>query len=102
MKTLFITLFLIVSNLGGATLQETEKMTATFDGIEDGIYYFTDADGFSNEFQHISEDALNSFDLSDAKYKGQTFIITYISETETDDLDEEISVNTITGLKLKQ
>ena len=99
---LFVFLFLIASSIHGPLLQESEKMTATFNGIEDGIYSFTDADGFSNEFQNITQEALNSFDLSDDKYKGQLFTITYFSETDIDELDEEILVTTITALKLIQ
>ena len=102
MKTLFISLFLIISSLNGPTIQESEKITGTFEGIEDGTYYFTDTDGFSNEFQNITQEALKSFDLSDDKYKGQLFTVTYISETETDDLEEEVLVSTITALKLIQ
>ncbi|MDV7140873.1 hypothetical protein R3X28_18420 [Maribacter sp. TH_r10] len=102
MKTLFISLFLIVNGLGGAIVQESEKITATYEGFEDGTYYFTDNDGFSNEFQHVTEGVLESYDLTDEMYKGKLFIVTYISEVETDDLDEEITVNTITELKIKE
>ncbi|MDE3741700.1 hypothetical protein [Maribacter polysaccharolyticus] len=102
MKTIFITLLLIVTGLGGATVQESEKITATYDGYEDGLYHFIDSDGFSIEFQHVSEEALESHDLTDDTYKGKLFSVEYISETETDELDEEFAVNTIIGLKMIQ
>lgn len=100
MKTLFISLMLVVSSLTTAPSQETEKMTATFDGYEDGTYYFTDSDGYSTEFNQLSNEARKLYDLSTEEFVGSTFEITYTSETEVDDLDEEIIVTTIIDLKL--
>ena len=42
----------------------------------------------------LTKKHLDSFDLSDDKYKGAVFTITYISEPEIDELDEEVMVNT--------
>lgn len=100
MKTLFISLMLVVSSLTTVPSQETEKMTATFDGYEDGTYYFTDSDGYSTEFNQLSNEARKLYDLSTEEFVGSTFVITYTSETEVDDLDEEIIVTTIIDLKL--
>ena len=102
MKTLFISLVLIFSSFSVPIVQESEQVTATDVGMEDDVYYFTDTDGFSMEFHNINQEALDSFDLSDDKYKGAVFTITYISEPEIDELDEEVMVNSIIGLKMMQ
>lgn len=102
MKTLFISLVLIFSSFNVPTIQESEQVTATYVGMEDDVYYFTDTDGFSMEFHNINQEALDSFDLSDDTFKGTVFTITYISEPEIDELDEEIMVNTIIELKMMQ
>lgn len=47
MKTLVMSLLLLITSLTTAPSQETETMTATFDGYEEGSYYFTDSDGYS-------------------------------------------------------
>ncbi|MFD0796775.1 hypothetical protein ACFQZJ_04835 [Maribacter chungangensis] len=100
MKTLFISLLLVVSSLSNKLSQETETITATYDAYEDGIFYFTDTDGYTNEFSHFSKDAKKMYDLTSDEFIGSDFQITYTSETEMDDLDEEITVNTIIALKL--
>ncbi|NJB71895.1 hypothetical protein GGR42_002357 [Saonia flava] len=100
MKTLFISLFLMVSINNIKISQESETMTATFDGFEEGIYYFTDKDGYANEFSSISDEAMASYDLTQDTYKGKSFLITYIEIEELDEFDEEITINSITALKL--
>lgn len=102
MKTLFISLLLVVSSLSMTLSQETETMTATFDGYEEGTYYFTDSDGYSNEFDQLSNAVKKMYDLSSEKFVGSTFQITYTSESEIDDSDEEITINTIIALKLME
>lgn len=100
MKTFFISLFLIASTISTMVSQETEKMKGTFNGYEDGIFSFTDTDGYSIEFHHISDVAKATIDLSQEKFKGKLFQITFIGETEMDDQNEEITVNRITALKV--
>jgi hypothetical protein len=56
MKTLLIFFMPLSTLMTFNSIQETEKMTATFENYEDGIYYFTDKNGFSNEFHHISDE----------------------------------------------
>ncbi len=99
MKTLFISLLLVVTSLSKTLPQETETMTATFDGYEEGTYYFTDSDGYSNEFSHLSNAAKKVYDLTTDNFVGSIFQITYTSEIEIDDSDEEININTIVALK---
>ena len=100
MKTLVMSLLLLIASLTSVPSQETETMTATFDGYEEGSYYFTDSDGYSTEFNQLSNEARKLYDLSTEEFVGSTFVITYTSETEVDDLDEEIAVTTIIDLKL--
>lgn len=100
MKTLFISLFLLTSVMTNIVSQDTEKMTATFDYYEDGTFYFVDADGYSNAFSHISKEAKMAYDLTSEDFVGKNFVITYTSDSEMDESDEEIAVTTIVALKL--
>jgi len=100
MKTLFISFFLLTSVLTNDTVQDIEKMTATFDSYEGTVFYFIDKDGYTNAFEHISEKAQAMYDLTSADFIGKSFQITYTSDTEMDESDEEISVNSIVSLKL--
>lgn len=100
MKTLFISLLLVVSSLSASLNQDTETMTATFDGYEEGSFYFTDSDGYSTAFSQLSDEARKLYDLTTEEYVGSTFMVTYTSETEIDDLDEEVTMTTIVALKL--
>lgn len=99
MKTLLISFMLLAPLMPINTIQETEKMTATFESFEDGVYYFNDSDGFSNGFHHISDEAKKAYDLTATTYVGKKFLITYSNETEMDEANEEINVNTIVALK---
>ncbi len=100
MKTLFISLFLLTSVMTNTMSQDTEKMTATFDFYEDGTFYFVDADGYSIAFSHMSEEPKMAYDLTKEEFVGKNFLITYTSETEMDESDEEIAVTTIVALKI--
>lgn len=100
MKTLLISFMLLSPLMTFNSIQETEKMTATFENYEDGVYYFIDKDGFSNGFHHITAEPNEAYDLTTKTFIGKTFLITYTNETEMDELDEEINVNTIVSLKL--
>lgn len=100
MKTLLISFMFLSSLMPINSSQETERMTATFENYEDGVYYFIDKDGYSNGFHHISDEAKNAFDLTTETFIGKKFLITYTNETEMDELNEEINVNTISALKL--
>lgn len=100
MKTLFMSLLLLISSLTTVPSQETETMTATFDGYEEGMFYFTDSDGYSTEFSQLSQEAKKLYNLTTKEFVGSTFMVTYSSETEVDDLDDEITMNTIIALKL--
>lgn len=98
MKTLFVFLIAITSMATTVVAQDTVK--ATFNEHLDGIYYFTDKDGYAMEFAQTQKDVLAQFDLLGEAYKGKVFIITYTTDTEEDEDGDEISINIIVGLKL--
>ncbi len=100
MKTLVISLFCLVLGVTSTATQETETIIAVFDGYEDGIFYFTDTDGYSNAFNYLDESAQKSYDLTSDEFIGKNFQVTYTSDTEMDASDEEISIYTIVALKL--
>jgi hypothetical protein len=84
------------------TVVAQEKVKATFNEHLDGIYYFTDKDGYAMEFAQIQEDVLVQFDLLGEAFKGKVFMITYTTDTEEDEEGDEISINIIVGLKLAE
>lgn len=98
MKTILTAVFTLI--LTAVTAQEQETIKATFDSFEEGVYYFTDGEGFSNEFDEIDEKVLTTLDLRDSKYLGKVFMVTFVTETETDNEGEDIMVSKITGIKL--
>lgn len=100
MKTLFVFLVAFASMATTVVAQESETINATFNEYSDGIYYFTDSDDFSMEFEHISKDVLSQFDLAGHEFKEKLFQITYEADTEEDEEGDSIEVKTIVGLKL--
>jgi len=97
MKTLWIALFTLVSF---SNIQEKTTITAIFDGIENEVYYFSDDADVTHIFDTISEEAIKKFDLSNEKYNGQTFKITYTSETIMDEMENNMEVLTIVDLEI--
>ncbi|NHF58496.1 hypothetical protein FK220_004050 [Flavobacteriaceae bacterium TP-CH-4] len=102
MKTKLLTILALMIMTTTAKAQEKETVKATFETVEDGTYYFLDADGFSLEFDEIAEEVRKSFNLMDVQYQGKTFIITFESEMETDDEGEDIMISKIVGLTLDE
>jgi len=100
MKTLFVLLFALTSMATSENIQETETTKTTFTEYADGIYYFTDADDYSIEFEHIKKEVLAKYDLSTDAFKGKLFVITYETDTETDEEGDDISTAIIVDLKL--
>ncbi|MEX1383372.1 hypothetical protein [Lutibacter sp.] len=100
MKKLMILLFTMAS-LAFVNQQE-EKITikATFDGFEEGIYYFTDEEDESFYFETISKEALAKYNLLKEEFIGESFEVTYKIETKTDEYEEEYESYTIVKLKL--
>jgi len=100
MKTLFISLLAIISFVGLETNQDEITIKATFDGYEEETFYFTEEEESSYEFQKIDPVASNKYNLQDDKFKGKKFEVTYMTETDLDENDDEYTIYTILDLKL--
>ena len=97
MKTLFIAFIMLTSTLGGNLVQDTSRVSGTYDRHQDGTYYFIGDNGEMFEFQDISEEAAESIDLMDADMIGKLFSITFTSELGEED---NMEYNTIVALKI--
>lgn len=97
MKSLLIVLFVAVSSLTTFG-QETSTMIGTYEGYIDGVYVFSDGEGYTTEFSNITDDVANEFDLNSKKFVGNQFMITFTVDSEMDEDDEEIQVSTIVKL----
>tara|TARA_R110001583_G_scaffold69109_2_gene196112 strand:+ start:2626 stop:2937 length:312 start_codon:yes stop_codon:yes gene_type:complete len=84
MKTLIV-LFTIVSLAFGKNTQEPITMNVTFDGFDDGFYYFTDEEDNNFYFETINEESLEKYKLSDEEFIGKSFKLTYKVENKTDE-----------------
>tara|TARA_R110000868_G_scaffold112281_2_gene302480 strand:- start:48 stop:356 length:309 start_codon:yes stop_codon:yes gene_type:complete len=102
MKSILIVLFVALTSFSSVYCQDAEKMNGTFVSYEDGVYVFTDKDGYNVEFTNVAEEVSNKYNLTDKTYIGKQFIITFIVETEMDELDEEIQVSTIIALLMPE
>jgi hypothetical protein len=100
MKTLFILIMTLTSFISLENKQEVETITATYDNFEDGSYFFTDKDDNFYEFQKVEEEANKKYDLTDTKYYGKTFTLSYKIVTQIDEEGEEYSIFSIQDLKL--
>ncbi|MDX1773647.1 hypothetical protein [Oceanihabitans sediminis] len=98
MKTLFITIFALVT-FSNSLLQDKTTIQATFDGFESDAYYFIDDTDTIYTFDNISKEASKKFDLTDESNIGESFEITFTTETISDDMENEIEVLTIVELK---
>ena len=47
MKSILIVLFVAISSLTTTYGQDTDKMSGTYEGYIDGMYVFTDKDGYN-------------------------------------------------------
>ncbi|MDF4221490.1 MULTISPECIES: hypothetical protein [Maribacter] len=101
MKSLLIVLFVAVSSLTTFG-QETSTMNGTYEGYIDGVYVFTDGEGYSTEFTNVVDEVTSKYDLKSQKLVGKQFSITFTVDSELDEDDEEIQVSTITGLLMPE
>lgn len=86
-----------------AFVNQTEEITtikATYDGYDEGTYYFTDEDENNYYFDSIEPEALKKYDLTDEEFIGKTFNVTYKVVTKTDEFDEEFDSFVIVKLQL--
>ena len=98
MKSILVVLFVAFTSLSSVYCQDAEKMNGAFVSYEDGVYVFTDKDGYNAEFTNVSDEVSQKYDLTNKTYIGKQFIITFIVDTEMDEFDEEIQVSTIVDL----
>lgn len=82
--------------------QETETLKATFVEYANDMYYFTDKDDYSHEFQKIEKNVLDIYNLKEDSYKGKRFVITYATDTEEDKEGDNLMITIITGLQLQE
>ena len=75
---------------------------ATYDGYEDGVYYFTDSNDEMREFQSVEKSVLEKFDLMSKTLENKMFLVTFKEIVEEDEGDEEYTTYSITALKLKE
>lgn len=88
--------------------QDTETITGVFDGFDGESYSFNHTNDDDEEdvlfFSKIDLELLKKYDLSDEKFIGKTFTVTFISETITeideDGDEQEYDKRTIVGLEL--
>ncbi|WP_349663748.1 hypothetical protein IZU89_15470 [Cellulophaga lytica] len=99
MRTLSIILFALATAV--TTTITTASFTGTYDGFEDEMYVFTTDEGQTMEFDEVSPETLEKYDLLDESFKGKTFKVTYEVVTYTNDETEEEEVkNILTDLTL--
>ncbi|WP_158974160.1 hypothetical protein [Cellulophaga sp. L1A9] len=100
MKTLAISILLLVTSFL-KTNQEATTITVTYEGVDDGIYYFSSEEDFNTyAFKNIEERAGAKYNMADRKLIGTDFEVTYTSEEFQDEENEAYEVLTITDLKL--
>ena len=95
---ILITFFALVSLFFGKN-QETLSIKATFNGYEEGFYYFTDTNDYSFFFEGEESAATEKFDLTKKKYIGKKFNITYKVETTKGEYGEEYYASIIVDLE---
>ena len=97
-KTLGIILFVALSSFFTVVQQNT--VTADFERVEDGMYYFTTKAKDSYSFHGIAESAKAKYDLFEDRYKGKTFTLSYETRVIEEEDEEPIEEVIITDIKL--
>lgn len=100
MKTILLGLFSIVMFVSYGQEQENKTVTATFNGYEDGIYYFSDGEDGSYEFEKVDTEVLKAFNLKSEEFIDQQFKITYKEEKYEDEDGIEYETWVIVQLEL--
>lgn len=102
MKSILIVLFVAITSFTTTYGQDTENMNGTYEGYIDGMYVFTDSDGYKAEFTNVTNEISTKFDLTSDTYVGKQFMVTFTVETELDEDDEDIQVSTIIDLVMPE
>ncbi len=98
MKTITIITSIVVVFFIAAYQNTTVE--ATYDGYEDGVYYFTDNNDETLEFQEVEKDVLKTYDLMSKKFENKNFSVTYKTVEEEDEEGDSYTTYVITALKL--
>ncbi len=99
MKTILLGAISLIMLIGISQEHEIKTVTASYNGFEDGIYYFSNKDE-EYTFEEISAEAQKIFDLKGDKYIGEKFKVSYKEKELIDDFEETYSIWVITKLVL--
>ena len=100
MKTILLGLFSIVMFVSYGQEQKNKTVTATFNGYEDGVYFFSDSDDNNYEFEKVDPKVLKAFDLKGEDHLDKKFKVTYKVENHKDEDGEEYEIWVIVKLEL--
>jgi len=100
MKTILLGLFSIVMFVSYGQEQKNKTVTATFNGYDEGVYYFSNGDEDSYDFEKVDAKVLKAFDLKSDKFVDKKFKITYKEEKSKDEDGEEYEIWVIVKLEL--
>ena len=100
-KSIAISIFFLMTSPFNS-VQEATTVTVVYEGVDDGIYYFSSAedDATTYSFKHIDEKASTKYNLADRKLIGSTFKVTYTAEDLLDDENEPYEVLTLIDVTL--
>ncbi|WP_420573654.1 hypothetical protein [Kordia sp.] len=84
------------------TTYQNTTVEATYDGYEDGVYYFTDSNDETLEFQEVDKNVLKVYDLMSKKFENKNFNVTYKTVEEEDEEGDSYTTYVITALKLTE
>ncbi|WP_165747966.1 hypothetical protein [Cellulophaga sp. Z1A5H] len=100
MKIIAISILLLITSFL-KTSQDAITITVTYEGVDDGVYYFSSEEDFNTyAFKNLEEKAGAKYNMADRKLIGTDFEVTYTSEEFQDEENEIHEVLTITDLKL--
>lgn len=100
MKPLIIALFVLTSLINSEKQEDIKVIKATFDKYEEEIFYFTDENNITHEFNKIEDTASEKFDLTGPDFEGDNFEVSFKIITEEDEDGETEVFKTIFDLEL--
>ncbi len=104
-KTILISFFFLVTSFINNE-QDPVVIDIVYEGVDDGIYYFSEDQDFNTyAFNYIAEAASKKYDLSDKKFIGSRFRVTYETEQFMDEDNEpyeELTIKDILKIEKEQ
>jgi len=99
-KTLSISILFFLTSLVSFS-QEEITVTIVYEGLEEGVYYFSSEEDFTTyAFATIEEAASKKYVLADRKLIGKIFKVTYTAEELLDEDNEPYQVLTLKDITL--